>query len=738
MGDNIDKRDTNGKDEEIKNESIHDESIQEETLQDEEKKDIVKVENELIIIENTEKHTFFSYISLLVKGDVIKKSIISAIVAIMISLVLSFCTSNFFMVGVNEFLEGEEKAFQEMSIKSNVRIKSLDIYNLSYMNRGKLDYSIKKLDSSGSVSGGKVDIKISIMMLLLIPFIAFGISNIPLYRNKNSTRENLKYYIATSIFVSVFSTVFIILSIKNASFRDDIYLNIHFIAKFAYDFLGNILNVFIVSLVIQLVYSKIIKKERGNIFKRESVKESIDAIKGVLKDTLLLAVVLGVIISVFGGLYMGGSNENNINFMELVVFIPNIIAYIFLFLFGIPFKGEAFGNHFNVNHLEVTKKVLNESPIKSEYIVIITILIAIYIGLSLIKNLSKLSKKKSLLKYGIFLMIISGINVFIAYISSSYGRFTGDINKFLEIFKKVSVIKDTRLISRGVYLGSNILYALVSTVILCGIAIGVHILISKVLKQEEYLKKHKKKFTMIKLGSVIVIALATVGVLLLMRGDKVFANNTTAQEKITQREYKKFEKISAISNDEFIVLAGNTVYSVNGGKVKIIYSTYSDIIDISVGEEGHVLILKAPEDMVLINKKGKEIYSDKVKMEYEFIKNNKLDDRVSWDYDKGVVVFRGEAFRQINIKNGSVNEFSDSEMFKSQSEEQLSEIKKFTENNEEMKNFRIVQIDNKREIMLVENMKGGGYFIFNTNTMEGINVSQDIIFLLAEYEEGKK
>ncbi len=718
MGDNIDKREIHGKNEEIK--------------------DIVKVENELIIIENTEKHTFFSYIALLLKRDVIKKSIIGAIVAIMISLVLSFCTSNLFMVGINEFLEVKEKAFHEVSIKSNIRINSLDIYNLSYLNRGRVEYAIKKLDGSGSVSGGNVDIKISIMMFLLIPVIAFGISNIPLYRNKNSTRENLKYYLATAIFVSIFSTIFIILSFKNAAFRDDIVLNIDFTAKFAYDFLGNIINVFIVSMLIQLGFSKIVKKERGNIFKRESVKESVDAIKGVLKDTLLLAVVLGGVIFVFAGLHMGGRNESKLNFMELFVFLPNIIAYIFLFLFGIPFKGEAFGNHFNVNHLEVTKKVLNEYPIKSEYIVIITILVVIYIVLSIIKNLSKLSKQNRLLKYGICLMIISGINVFIAYISSSYGRFTGDINKLLEIFKDVSLIKDTRLISRGIYLGSNILYALVSTVILFGIAIGGHILIAKGLKEKEYIKKYKKKLTMIKWGSVIVIALAVISVLLLMRGEILFVDNPNSNGILVQREYKKFEKISAISNDEFIVLADNAVYSVNGKKVKKIYSTYSDIIDISVGKEGHVLILKVPEDMVLINKNGKEIYSDMVKMEYEFIKNNKLDDRVSWDYDKGVVVFNGETFRQINIKNGSVSEFTNSEMFKSQSEEQLSEIKQFTNNNGEMKNFRIVQIDNKRERMLVENMKGGGYFLFNTNTMEGINVSQDISFLLTEYEEGKK
>ncbi|WBW98404.1 hypothetical protein [Oceanirhabdus sp. W0125-5] len=752
MGDNLDKRDIEGKDKEIKDESINDEENKEENkdesfidqengdgaLPEETRRDIVKVENELIVIESAEKNTFLRNIALLVNRDVIKKSIISSIIAIMISLILSFCISNFFMVGVNDFLEGKEDAFQEMNIKSDIRINSLDVYNMSYMNRGRLEFFIRNLDASGSISGGQVDIKISIMLLLLIPVIAFGICNIPLYRNKKSTRENVKYYVATSFFTSIFSSIFIILSIKNASFSDKVYLNIDFTSKFAYNFLGNIFNVFLVSILIQLIFSKIIKKETGNLFKRELVKETGDAIKGVLKDALLLATVLGFIIFFFATLNMKGNMFSNLNIMELIVLIPNIIAYVFLFLFGGAFRGEAFGNQFNINHLEVSKKVLNESPIKSEYIIIITILVIGYIGSSVIKNLSKLSKKNMFLKYGIFLISISGINVFIAYISSSYGKFTGDINKLIEIFKEVSVIKDTRLISRGVYLGSNILNALISTVILSGIAIIGHIFITKFLKKNEEIVKHKKKFTMIKWISVMVIALVAIGVLFLMRGERVFSSNALIQQEEIKLEFKELDKIRALTNKEFIILTNNTVYSINGKKVKKIYSTYSDIIDISVGIEGHVLILKAPKDMVLINKKGKEIYSDKVKMEYEFIKNNKLDDRVCWDYDQDIVIFKGETYRKINLKNGTISELKNSEMFNSEAQKHLNEIKSFIENNGEMKNFRIVQIDNKKEIMLVENINGGGYFIFNTKTMDGINVSQDIKFLLAEHEEEKK
>ena len=361
---------------------------------------------------------------------VIKSSAISSIKILGIGLIISFLL--FSMISktgaMGQMLNAIDMAaaFTDQQI-SKLKPNFIDLFNLSLLS--PIKFSTNLTGGYGEVGSIGFDMIMSfkLLALLVIPIIGVVISQLNLFKDESSTRENLLEYGVTSLIFSI--VVKIIALVSQKSIKIDAPYSVarlDFSAGFKSFF--DVLSVFLLVFVIHLVVSMIFK--RDNPFEIFNIKQSPDLgdrsytyIKSMAAYTGIVAIVL-MLTFVFALTKEGLEFKNALTFGFLV--LPLGFVHTWLLSFGNGISTSMTGQ--STASLNITKMWKGIGSIKEAsyldstswtiwgYILIISIFVGlIYV---LFKTLKDIEKEGYFVNLAYVAGAISVINLLMTYLVS--------------------------------------------------------------------------------------------------------------------------------------------------------------------------------------------------------------------------------------------------------------------------------------------------------------------------------
>lgn len=291
---------------------------------------------------------------------------------------------------------------------------ALDLFNMSFQSSWFLEGSAKV--NEYDLGKLKVKIDVAFLILLLIPFIAIFISQRKLFQNKNSTARNIKEYLLTSAFFSALLSIIMLFN-KKVMIVTDSYSGTYINVTGYFGILSNLIMIFLVAFLMQLIISAFMKKEKlSNIVANENFHNIIDAINSFLKN-LSYITILCLIALVVLSIYIINYELFDQSIFMILLLIPNLFIAIWLFIsgngivFSIPessygdlFIGNAWNGIVALQDLFYVK-LIDALPL---YLLIIVIMIGVlFVFVQAIQKLSQENYFKNLLYFASCLTIIN-------------------------------------------------------------------------------------------------------------------------------------------------------------------------------------------------------------------------------------------------------------------------------------------------------------------------------------------
>jgi hypothetical protein len=231
--------------------------------------------------------------NVLIEG--LRSALIAFLIILGISFVLSIIVNFTSYERFNEIMSGTLGGNKGVTASSIIKL-TFAIFNLSLFN------------TLGSV-------KLGLLIFLIIPIIAFWISNKHINNRGDIDITNIKIYIITSLSFGVLQ--FIMSLITAGEIVED--LNINFAS------IGNIISTILITFLLQVL----IKVNYKSNFRSEGVK--------AFKDTYRIIIIIGAIVGLVAIVYGIRSQSKDIIMLltSIIFLLPNVIAYTCFYMMGL-------------------------------------------------------------------------------------------------------------------------------------------------------------------------------------------------------------------------------------------------------------------------------------------------------------------------------------------------------------------------------------------------------------------
>lgn len=236
--------------------------------------------------------------SAIVEG--LRSALVAFLIMLGISLVVSILVNFTYYEKFNEIMSGTLGGDKGVTVSSIIKI-TIAIFNLSLFN------------TLGTL-------KLGILLFLIIPTIAFIISNKNINNNNRGSIDlaNIKIYIITSLAFGILQ--FVISLITAGEIVEDLIIN--------FASIGNIISTILITFLIQ-IFIKV-------NYKSDSRSEGFKAFKYTYRSILIIGSIVGLVAIVYG--VRSQSKDIMILLTSIIVLLPNVIAYTCFYMMGLTLE----------------------------------------------------------------------------------------------------------------------------------------------------------------------------------------------------------------------------------------------------------------------------------------------------------------------------------------------------------------------------------------------------------------
>ncbi|WP_058486283.1 zinc ribbon domain-containing protein [Defluviitalea phaphyphila] len=547
-----------------------------------------------------------------------KEAFIGAGLAFVIGLILCLISNVIFLKNIELFSNNKEFAELLNDDKNrNIFIDILQIYQISMQIPLNIIYENNEIIELFM----KASVKVAYIILFIVPIISFLVGSYKKYKENTSTKENLKYYAATSFIFSILSNLIFVISYKLYSLKfDDI--------KYSSPLIKGIIITFLITLSIQLFLSVFIKKEKIlDIFPYDSVEAFITIVKyQIIYSGLLTAIIYVFII---GGI-LTSSEFKATQLLNILYFIPNMWLYFALGIFGNEFVTVSEDGFQKIGVFNFAKENLSNPYIiiGLKFLIILGTIIVLYLGFK------KHRSKKDLRNISITAVLLLVWNFILSLLTKTYIYLKGDIGGLGNIFSIDDMVEASSDMKMMIKIGYSYLGVLINTFIWCAIfAIVIYFVIDKIHieKLEERLQKQRYVY----IGGYIILffIMFLLGFEDIIKEKSIIFDNTTTSRKSTvfldyenDKDYKSNNIYMNIEEIERVLLGGKNIYFIqtydtvykyepSKNKISDIYVSDGEIMYIAISEDSKKLAIQEEtyegNKIVIINENGEELNEKK-------------------------------------------------------------------------------------------------------------------------------
>lgn len=583
------------------------------------------------------------------------------IIGFLICLILSFS----FLGDTNSSLDDMGKQLKEIAPTAEVKLNlnAIDVYNLALQNNFNINFD-------GTIGGvndsAKLKFDFSFILLILIPLIGFLIAGFKRYKDITKTKDNIKLFLYSSILFSIVMSILSLITRKVLSISSHMFTKIDFSLKGGFSFFIGLIFIFLLTFIIQVILSLIIKKERLSDILDNKVKEEISAFTYIFKNGFIYSGIFLIIIWILGAVGLLNDNIKEVlREPRMLLFIPNMIIYIFLFLFGNPFNVVIGSEGINLNVFKVSGSGYIFSDLNTSYgLIVLNILIVIGMGSIIYKAIKKLSKENYFKHLIILSGIIAVINTSLAYIARFSIGISGNFETLEKVFDLVLGMGVPISTKGKMFLGTPIIFTFIMSFVFIFIMGVFRYYVgekSKFLLFENFLEKNKKQVQIIGMILIIIVSIMSFKYGLPNDDSKGafnknqssdYGNETNNYENESNKiifDEDEIERIFFSKDDTYIIKTyeGLFYFDIDKNKIKELFNNDVLFLRQSYDKEKIALIYSkdSGDYLSVINLKGEELLNREITETLYTIK---------WSLDDKSILLVGDVHKLLNVSNEEV------------------------------------------------------------------------------------
>ncbi|EOC99379.1 zinc ribbon domain-containing protein [Caldisalinibacter kiritimatiensis] len=580
--------------------------------------------------------------------------------ALAIAIVLSLIISVVFFGSINEDLVQAQKEIKQMmpASKFNLKLNLLDAFGFSHLNNFKV--KITGIVNNSQRSNVNLNSNICLLLLLIVPILSFLGSLFINKKAKNTTtRENIRLYLYSSALYSIVSNILLLFSNKVVQISNDTFINIDFTLRAGFAFFSGLISIFFITFIIQSIISMLLNREKlsdvfNGIVERDLLDSFTMALKYIFIYSLGLSVIYGL-LGIFGVLGQGA--KELFSKPSTLVFLPNVIVYVYLFLFGNSFSitaGTEAIKH-GIIRTKATGFIFGNTDaiyglMLMNIIIVIGAAILIYVA---IKRISKENFFINIAKFGV---IISLFNAILALYTRVKIGFRGDFGSLSQILNNLGggiPISPEMQFYAGVSVFKTFIFTLIFVLIvgLVRYYLGER---KELLAVENFVRKHKKQLLIA--APILIFVISFISFKVVVDNDNsmdTYTNDTNSIED----SYKEAKNIDYINSNEiyqfffagdksYIIVTEYKIYLYNSDKIDTLFDGNYIRYAVPSNDSRKLAIIHENDgtgnSIKIINLKGEELFSKELSQNIF---------KVSWNLDNNKLILEGATNELIDLKN---------------------------------------------------------------------------------------
>lgn len=582
--------------------------------------------------------------------EVLKYTGIALLVALVISSAIAFpLFSNF------------NKAAGEMSngIKENVpnavaRLKAnpIDVLNSSLLSKFIIKYKgtfgLEEMDSI------KIYLRFPIVILLLIPIISYLIAGFKKFKNDKSTLDNIKLYLFSSALFSLMVAILSLFSMKKVALKNSMLININLSITGRFASLTNIILAFVIILLIQVILSMVFKKEGlSDLIKQYPDRISIVShFRKVLKYGFIYSAGFSILLYILMLISVSQEQSQALRPLQTLLLIPNMIVYIFLFMFGNPIK-LAFGTEgLKIGWFKTSATGYLFSNFSSFEFILVGITLVLSMGVIVYIVIRKLPKENYIKNVTIFAGITAIFNSFISFFTRFVIEIKGTAGSLEELTNMVLGSSLPMIKQESIFIGVSFIQSFFVTLVFIAL-VGLFryfLWDNKHLLKLEKLIGEKKKIVML-LIPIVIIIITLINFAIVSNREVVSASNDDSSYISSDiydiKKYVTTREIFAIryfGKNKFLLQTPNNLlyFDVAKRQLKPFYEPtgHTQSITMTNGQR-KIAVQEYSKDNITIR-----ILNQKGEVMYEYQTNQWLRN-ISWSPNGKYLLCEGEDFHKL-------------------------------------------------------------------------------------------
>lgn len=582
--------------------------------------------------------------------EVLKYTGIALLVALVISSAIAFpLFSNF------------NKAAGEMSngIKENVpnavaRLKAnpIDVLNSSLLSKFIIKYKgtfgLEEMDSI------KIYLRFPIVILLLIPIISYLIAGFKKFKNDKSTLDNIKLYLFSSALFSLMVTILSLFSMKKVALKNSMLININLSITGRFASLTNIILAFVIILLIQVILSMVFKKEGlSDLIKQYPDRISIIShFRKVLKYGFIYSAGFSILLYILMLISVSQEQSQALRPLQTLLLIPNMIVYIFLFMFGNPIK-LAFGTEgLKIGWFKTSATGYLFSNFSSFEFILVGITLVLSMGVIVYIVIRKLPKENYIKNITIFAGITAIFNSFISFFTRFVIEIKGTAGSLEELTNMALGSSLPMVKQESIFIGVSFIQSFFVTLVFIAL-VGLFryfLWDNKHLLKLEKLISEKKKIVML-LIPIVIIIITLINFAIVSNREVVSASNDDSSYiDYSLRNYRRYTNTEGISTigylgkNKFLLVTLDNLLYVNTDKRewKLVYEPTGYIGSLVISNDYKKIVLyeyiNEDRSIKVLNQKGEVTYEYKTDQWYR---------NISWSPNDKYLLCEGDDFHKL-------------------------------------------------------------------------------------------
>lgn len=580
-------------------------------------------------------------------------------IALGIAIVLSLLISVAFFGDINEGLLETKQGIEQMTpnAKFNFKASFLDAFGFSHLNKFKI--RLEGIIGNRDKSTVDVNINICILLLLLVPILSFLGAMLIRKENKNlSTRDNIKLYLTSSILYSIVANILLLFNNKIIHISAKSFFDIDFSLKAGFAFFSGLISVFVVTFIIQILISMILKRDKlTDVFDGIIDSDILNSFSIILKNIIIYSLGLTVIFWLLGMFGVLGSDFKELfKKPAILLFLPNMIAYIYLFIFGNTLSITL--GDMSITHGVIRTKVtglLFGNPDSVYGLIFMNLIIIIGTAVLLYIAIKRLQRENFFINLSKFGLTISLFNAIIALYSRISIYFKGELGSLSDILYEfggsIPINPKTQM-----HIGASVLKTFIVTFVFVLIVGLVRYYLEdrkELIAVENFVKKYKKQ---ILIAAPIVIFIVSLISFKAVGKSESSMDTYSNHRGVTEERHLDTSEIDYIEPYDIIQIyfAGHNSYLiVTEGKV-CLYDLKGRKTDI-LFEEGYIKYALPSDNL----KKVAVVYEDGmngnsvkvIDLKGKELLNNAINGFIRWSPDGNKILVEGDTHKIIDLKS---------------------------------------------------------------------------------------